>query len=84
MSASATLARQKTLCNREAAPRIAARPVRGGASGATTMPKSEPTDDRYAMRPIDVELSETCATGTLAQVKALLDKGSEYLRRRRK
>ena len=36
------------------------------------MPDSKTTDDRYAMRPIDVELYETCAKGTLAQVKALL------------
>lgn len=77
MPASARLVRQKTPCNRVCAPRVAAHPGRGGASGATTMPKSEPTDDRYAMRPIDVELYEACAEGTFAQVKALLDKGAD-------
>jgi hypothetical protein len=40
------------------------------------MTKDKTTDDGYAMRPIDVELYETCAKGTLAQVKALLDKGA--------
>ncbi len=77
MPASATLARQKTPCSRVRAPSIAARPGRGGASGASFMPDSKTTGDRYAMRPIDVELYETCAKGTLAQVKALLDKGAD-------
>ena len=35
MHASATLAHQKTPCSRVCAPRVAARPGRGGASGAT-------------------------------------------------
>ena len=77
MPASATLAHQKTPCSRVRAPRVAARPGRGGASGASFMPDSKTTDDRYAMRPIDVELYETCAKGTLAQVKALLDRGAD-------
>ena len=77
MPASATLARQKTPCSRVCAPRVATRPGRGGASGASFMPGSKTTDDRYAMRPIDVELYETCAKGTLAQVKALLDRGAD-------
>lgn len=41
------------------------------------MPDSKTTDDRDASRPIDVELYETCAKGTLAQVKALLDRGAD-------
>lgn len=81
MPASDTLVRQKTPCSRvrapRIAPRIAARPGRGGASGASFMPDSKTTGDRYAMRPIDVELYETCAKGTLAQVRALLDKGAD-------
>ena len=77
MPRSATISRQKTLGNRIHAPRIAARPARGGASGATNVTTDNPTEDRFAMRPIDVELYETCAKGTLAQVKALLDKGAD-------
>jgi hypothetical protein len=41
------------------------------------MEKRNLTADPYAMRPIDVELYETCANGTFAQVKALLDKGAD-------
>lgn len=77
MPPSATLARQKTPCSRVCAPRVATRPGRGGASGASFMPDSKTTDDRDASRPIDVELYEACAKGTLAQVKALLDRGAD-------
>lgn len=56
---------------------FATRPVRGNTFGATIMTNDNQTDDRFAMRPIDIELYETCAKGTLAQVKALLDKGAD-------
>ena len=49
MPPSATLAHQKTPCSRVCAPRVAARPGRGGASGASFMPDSKTTGDRYAI-----------------------------------
>ena len=73
MPASATLARQKTPCSRVCAPRVAARPERGGASGASFMPDSKTTDDRDASRPIDVEPCQSRAAEESAREQAPRD-----------
>ena len=68
-----TIFAYKSPFRRTEALRIAMHPTRGGASGALIMPKDIPTDDRYEMRPIDVELYEICAKGTHAQRKFFIE-----------
>ena len=74
MTVSAKLVRQKTPCSRVRAPRVAARPGRGGASGASFMPDSKTTGDRDASRPIDVEPCQSRAAEASAREQASRDK----------